>query len=71
MVNIDNDIVDSLLDYGVAFHEELEGSEYFFVKHTGKPLSDQSIRRMIKNYSEMLGLEVNITPNIFRSTYYA
>ena len=40
-----------------------------FANQTGKPLSDQSVRRMIQKYAALAGIEQHMTPHMFRHTF--
>ncbi len=42
------------------------GTSTFFQNRRRAPLSDQSVRRMIRKYSKMIGVTVRITPHMFR-----
>ena len=41
----------------------------FFVNQSGKALSDQAVRRMIKKYSKFASIDLHITPHMFRHTF--
>ncbi|MEL7148607.1 MAG: tyrosine-type recombinase/integrase, partial [Bacteroidota bacterium] len=43
--------------------------ERFFINRLGKPLSDQSVRFMIKKYYLRAGITKHITPHSFRHTF--
>lgn len=44
-------------------------SGYFFVNRRGKRYSEQSIRIMLKKYTERAGIDRNITPHMFRHSF--
>lgn len=50
------------------YREEVSGCEPFFINRLGKPLSDQSVRGIVKKYSKLGGVELHITPHMFRHT---
>ena len=64
-----DDVIDILTRYYDSYREEIRNSNYFFVSRYGTPVSDQSIRRMIKKYAASAGIEMNITPHMFRHTF--
>ena len=45
------------------------GGQAVDVELTGKALSDQSVRRMIKKYSSLANIDLHITPHMFRHTF--
>ena len=62
-------VVQILMEYKNAFLSEIQDCNHFFVSQTGDALSDQSVRRMIKKYSSLAGIELHITPHMFRHTF--
>lgn len=44
-------------------------SEYFFINRKGRRYSEQSIRIMLKKYTERAGIARNITPHMFRHSF--
>ncbi|MCM1040649.1 MAG: tyrosine-type recombinase/integrase [Ruminococcus sp.] len=56
-------------EYLSEYHKEIDGCGYFFVNQAGKPLSDQAVRRMIRKYCHLAGIELHITPHMFRHTF--
>ncbi|WP_415719808.1 tyrosine-type recombinase/integrase [Maridesulfovibrio sp.] len=57
-----------LKEYSRLYQYALHDSTSFFLNRDLKPLSDQSVRRIIKKYSEIAGVTENITPHMFRHT---
>lgn len=55
--------------YQKAFKCEINQTGYFFINKLCKPISDQSVRFMIKKYSRLAKIEKNITPHTFRHTF--
>ena len=47
----------------------IQKQNYFFATSDGNPISDQSVRRMIKKYSAIANIELHITPHMFRHTF--
>lgn len=44
-------------------------SEYVFVNKLGNRYSEQSIRNMVSAYTKAVGVEIHITPHMFRHTF--
>lgn len=55
--------IEALSDYHREFGSEISASGLFF------PISDQVVRRMIRKYSKLAGIEKHITPHMFRHTF--
>lgn len=69
-IQIGNEAVLSILNkYQKEFHSEIAQCNHFFVNQNGKPLSDQSVRRMINKYTGMSSIQMHITPHMFRHTF--
>lgn len=64
-----NDVINILETYKDEFLTEIRGCGHFFVSLSGSPLSDQSIRRMIRKYCALASIELHITPHMFRHTF--
>lgn len=64
-----DDVVQILEEYRETFSDEIQNCNYFFVNQSGKPLSDQAVRRMINKYTSLIGIELHITPHMFRHTF--
>ncbi len=64
-----DDVISILKQYYDSYREEIRNSNYFFVSGRGTPVSDQAVRRMIKKYAALAGIELNITPHMFRHTF--
>lgn len=62
-------LIDDLLAYEKAFDEELKCSEHFFISKRKNGISCQSVAYMIKKYSRLAGIGINITPHMFRHTF--
>lgn len=63
------DVVTILQEYKSSFMSEIQTSQHFFVNQSGRPLSDQAVRRMINKYSSLAAIELHITPHMFRHTF--
>lgn len=63
------DVRHILEEYCREYHSEIECCGYFFTNQQSKPLSDQAVRRMIRKYSSIAGIDLRITPHMFRHTF--
>lgn len=64
-----DDVIRILEEYKSKFQTEIGNCQHFFVNQNGKPLSDQSIRRMINKYTSLAAIDLHITPHMFRHTF--
>ncbi len=64
-----DDVCQILYKYREVFYYEIQNGGYFFVNQSGRPLSDQAVRRMIKKYSSLASINLHITPHMFRHTF--
>lgn len=64
-----NDVIAALENYKTKFSNEIKNCHNFFANQSGKPLSDQSVRRMITKYTRLAGIKLHITPHMFRHTF--
>lgn len=55
--------------YQQEFHSEISRCNHFFANQNGKPLSDQSVRRMLNKYCSIAAIDFHITPHMFRHTF--
>ena len=70
MLQIGNEnIIAILKEYRNMFLTDIHQQSYFFVTTNGNPISDQSVRRMIKKYSSIAKIDLHITPHMFRHTF--
>lgn len=63
------DVLHVLKEYKNIFSEQIKECNHFFASQSGRPLSDQSIRRMINKYTSLAAIELHITPHMFRHTF--
>jgi len=63
------DVIKILKKYQAEYITSIQKQGNFFSKTNGEPVSDQSIRRMIKKYSSLAGIDMHITPHMFRHTF--
>lgn len=64
-----NDTLHALSVYAAEYSNEIESCNHFFVNQSGKPLSDQSARRLICRYARLASVSQHITPHMFRHTF--
>ncbi len=70
IVQIGNeDVLNILKNYQKEYKAQILKSGYFFTKDNGEKISDQSIRRMINKYCKLAGIDMHITPHMFRHTF--
>ena len=63
------DVMCILEEYCREYQVEIECCGYFFVNQSGRALSDQTVRRMIRKYSSIAAIDLHITPHMFRHTF--
>ena len=63
------EVLESLKGYKNLFSEEIKDNGYFFVNRWHKRISDQSVRIIVKKYTERSNIEKHITPHTFRHTF--
>lgn len=61
--------VKALEEYHTIFSAEIKRCGYFFVNSWGNPLSDQSVRNMIRKLAGQASLNLHITPHMFRHSF--
>lgn len=62
-------VLQVLCEYEEANRQTIEQSGAFFVNRLGRPLSDQSVRGIIRKYETLAGVELHITPHMFRHSF--
>ena len=62
-------VLNILKKYEKEYHKEIVSCNHFFTCQSGKALSDQSVRRMIKKYTSLASIRQHITPHMFRHTF--
>ena len=65
----DINVKNALYDYYSLFKNDILKNGYFFINKRSNTLSEQSIRFMIKKYSEKANLKKHITPHVFRHSF--
>lgn len=70
IIPIENFAVLSILrKYHSLFEKEILNSGYFFVNKLGRRMTEQSVRNMINSYCKLCGVEMHITPHMFRHSF--
>lgn len=62
-------VLKALQEYRAAFADAIEEAEAFFVNRLRRPLSDQSVRGIVRKYAKLAGVEQHITPHMFRHSF--
>lgn len=62
-------VIQALSDYWAANKQAIEANGVFFINRLQKPLSDQSVRGIIKKYEKLAGVDLHITPHMFRHSF--
>lgn len=63
------DVISALHLYQDTFRESIIACGYFFVNRLHHQLSDQSVRYMICRYAKLAGIDLHITPHMFRHSF--
>ncbi len=63
-----DDVIHALENYKSSYTQEIQNCRYFFANQNGRKLSEQSVRRMINKYTSLAGIDLHITPHMFRHT---
>ncbi len=63
------EVLRALAVYQETFQEEIGICGFFFVNKRHHRLSDQSVRFMIRRYTELAGISQHITPHMFRHSF--
>lgn len=63
------EVLSILMEYKNNFINEIKTCEHFFVNQSGRPLSDQTVRRMVNKYTSLAAIDLHITPHMFRHTF--
>lgn len=65
----DSDVLNLLRNYYQANCTDIERAGFFFINNRGGRFTEQSIRIMLKKYSQNAGISRNITPHMFRHSF--
>lgn len=63
------DVIHALSSYCSEFKEDIKFSGYFFTNRLSHRLSEQSVREMINKYASIAGINLHITPHMFRHSF--
>lgn len=67
---VENMAVLSILKrYRLLFEDKIAVSGYFFVNKLGRRMTEQSVRNMLSSYCRQCGVEMHITPHMFRHSF--
>lgn len=55
--------------YCKAFSSQISRHSHILVNDRGRPISPQSVRRMLQKYLSELGISYHVTPHMFRHTF--
>lgn len=70
LIQIGNsDVLQLLIEYKKSSYQEIKTTDHFFANPNSTPLSDQSVRRMLKKYTSLAKIDLHITPHMFRHTF--
>lgn len=70
IIPIENFAVLSILrKYHSLFEKEIPDSGYFFVNKLGRRMTEQTVRNMINFYCKQCGVDMHITPHMFRHSF--
>ena len=64
-----DDVIESISTYMDAFRPKLKMTDYLFVNRLNERLSEQSVRNMINKYADIAGIQMHITPHMFRHSF--
>ena len=70
LIPVENMAVLSILKrYRLLFEDKIAVSGYFFVNKLGRRMTEQSVRNMLSSYCRQCGVEMHITPHMFRHSF--
>lgn len=70
IIQIENsDVLLAVRNYFTAFSDEIAESGYFFVNKLHNRLTEQSVREIINKYTALSGVDIHITPHMFRHSF--
>lgn len=64
-----NEVVNILQEYLASSRHAEDESGHFFRNRNGDRLSEQSVRTVLKRYAKKAGLQLTITPHMFRHSF--
>ncbi len=70
MLHIGNvDVISALDSYLDAYSDKLKDTGSLFINRRHQRLSEQSVRNLINKYAELAGIQLHITPHMFRHSF--
>jgi integrase/recombinase XerD len=70
LVQIGNlEVIKILKDYELSLDKENPEDGFFFINRLGRQLSPQSVRLMIRKYTQEASIPIHITPHMFRHSF--
>ena len=70
ILQIENpEVIMALTNYREAFSEEIDNCGWFFINRSGRRLSEQSVRHMLRKYASLASIPMHITPHMFRHSF--
>ncbi len=70
IIPIENQSVLNILNkYRTMNEDNITSAKYFFINKLGKRTSEQSVRNMLNIYCSLCGIEIHITPHMFRHSF--
>ena len=70
IVPVENQSVLEILNkYCVMNRDKLKTADYFFINKLGRRTTEQSVRGMLNNYCRLCGIDLHITPHMFRHSF--
>lgn len=67
-LQLEKEILKVLKDYQLEFSEEIVSCGFFFVNREQKPLSEQTVRRVLRKYVALSSQKLEVTPRVLRNT---
>ena len=64
-----NDVKKILLEYYTVFQDDIIATGWFFINRLHQRFTEQSVRSMIVKYLNLAGVDMHITPHMFRHSF--
>lgn len=62
-------VLEALYRYQETYKDAIIQTEHFFINRLHRPLSDESVRRIVNKYASLAGVTSHITPHMFRHSF--
>ena len=70
LIQIGNqEVISAVCAYQDSYAKQIEETGWFFLNRLGNRLSSQSVRFMINKYCQAAGIQLHITPHMFRHSF--